>query len=73
MSTFVARFFSEPILCGNILYTRSSLYRELVREGGTHRMADYFAFRGEPLTPEQVREVEQYWQGVPPSVWDHRR
>lgn len=68
--TLVKRLGKEVILCGGILYTRLSLYREL--EKTDPRMADYFAFEPDALTPEQIAEVEAYWQPCPREVWDHR-
>jgi hypothetical protein len=34
----------QIIVCGGYIYTREELYKDLIKEGNSHKCADFFAF-----------------------------
>lgn len=69
----VSALMNEYIVSGNLLYTRGSLYRELMERFNNPRMADSFAFGSyRTLTPAELQSVRDYWQSssVPEGFWN---
>ena len=74
--TMLDTMMAEFILCGGLLYTRKSLYDEMLAEGwpayGGFGSADYFAFHPSALSAEEEQNVRAYWgsSSVPEGFWN---
>lgn len=75
-NSIVANLMAEFIQCGGLLYTRASLYREMIDKGwpasGGFGSADYFAFSPSALSSSEVLAVREYWgsSSVPEGFWN---